>query len=86
MYKVIIKKSAIKELENITKTYRLKIIQKIDDLASDPRPQGVRKLENSTNNYRIRVGNYRIIYSIEDQNLLVEVIKVADRKEAYRSK
>jgi len=86
MYKVIIKKSAIKELENISKTFRLKIIEKIDDLASDPRPQGVRKLENSLNSYRIRVGNYRVIYTIQDQNLLVEVIKVADRKEAYRSK
>lgn len=86
MYKVIIKKSAIKELENISKTFRLKIIEKIDDLATDPRPQGVRKLENSLNSYRIRVGNYRVIYTIQDQNLLVEVIKVADRKEAYRSK
>ncbi|MCF0043697.1 type II toxin-antitoxin system RelE family toxin [Dyadobacter fanqingshengii] len=86
MYKVIIKKSAIRELENITKVFRLKIIQKIDDLASDPRPQGIRKLENSLNSYRIRVGSYRVIYTIEDQNLLVEVIKVADRKDAYRSK
>ncbi|MCF2521029.1 type II toxin-antitoxin system RelE/ParE family toxin [Dyadobacter sp. CY351] len=86
MYTVIIKKSAIKELENISKTFRLKIIEKIDDLATDPRPQGVRKLENSLNSYRIRVGNYRVIYTIQDQNLFVEVIKVADRKEAYRSK
>ena len=86
MYTVIIKKSAIKELENISKTSRLKIIEKIDDLATDPRPQGVRKLENSLNSYRIRVGNYRVIYTIQDQNLFVEVIKVADRKEAYRSK
>lgn len=86
MYKVIIKKSAIKELENISKTFRLKIIEKIDDLATDPRPQGVRKLENSLNSYRIRVGSYRVIYTIQDQNLFVEVIKVADRKEAYRSK
>ena len=86
MYKVIIKKSAIKELENISTTFRLKIIEKIDDLATDPRPQGVRKLENSLNSYRIRVGNYRVIYTIQDQNLFVEVIKVADRKEAYRSK
>ncbi|MCF0054038.1 type II toxin-antitoxin system RelE/ParE family toxin [Dyadobacter sp. LJ53] len=56
----------------------------IDALMNNPRPQGVRKLENFTNSYRIRIGNYRVIYSIEDDKLLIEVVKVADRKEAYK--
>ena len=86
MYKILIKKSALKELENVPKIFRVKIISKIDELAIDPRPSGVRKLENALDTYRVRAGNYRIIYKIEDDQLLIEVIKVADRKDAYRNK
>jgi len=86
MYKILIKKSALKELENVPKIFRIKIISKIDELAIDPRPSGVRKLENALDTYRVRAGNYRIIYKIKDDQLLIEVIKVADRKEAYRNK
>ena len=86
MYKVQIKKSALKELNNIQKVFRLKIIDKIDELSIDPRPSGVRKLENAVNSYRIRVGDFRIIYHIEDSVLLVDIVKIADRKDAYRSK
>jgi len=86
MYKILIKKSALKELENVPKIFRVKIISKIDELANDPRPSGVRKLENALDTYRVRAGNYRIIYKIEDDQLLIEVIKVANRKDAYRNK
>ena len=86
MYKILIKKSALKELENVPKIFRVKIISKIDELANDPRPSGVRKLENALDTYRVRAGNYRIIYKIEDDQLLIEVIKVTDRKDAYRNK
>ena len=68
MYKILITKSAFKELENLPKAFRIKIIAKIDELAIEPRPSGVRKLESFTNYYRIRVGSYRVIYKIEDQN------------------
>ena len=84
MYKISVKKSALKELESIPKSDRSRIIAHIDALANNPRPQGVRKLENYESSYRIRIGNYRVIYSIEDEKLLIEVIKVADRKEAYK--
>ena len=86
MYKVLIKKSALRELKNIQKTFRLKIINEIDELSLDLRPSGVRKLENFINSYRIRVGNYRIIYHINDSKLLIDIIKVADRKDAYKDK
>jgi mRNA interferase RelE/StbE len=86
MYRIVIKKSALKELEEIQKKFRLKIIQKIDELALDPRPAGVRKLESTENNYRVRVGDYRIIYQIVDAILVIDVIKIANRKEAYRNK
>ena len=64
MYKILITKSAFKELENLPKAFRSKIIAKIDELAVEPRPSGVRKLESFTNSYRIRVGSYRVIYKI----------------------
>ena len=86
MYKIVIKSSALKELNNIQKNFRIKIIDKIEELSIDPRPSGVRKLENLTNSYRVRVGDFRIIYHIEDSLLLVDIVKIANRKEAYRNK
>lgn len=86
MYKVSIKNSALKEIQQIPKPFRVKIIEAIDSLAIDPRPNGVKKLENFKNSYRVRVGQYRIVYEIEDRQLLIEVIKVANRKEVYRNK
>jgi mRNA interferase RelE/StbE len=86
MYKIIIKKSALKEIGSIPKIFRIKIIEAIDELARNPRPSGVRKLESSHNSYRVRIGNYRIVYDIGDKELIIEVIKVANRKEAYRNK
>jgi len=86
MYKILITKSAFKELENLPKAFRSNIIAKIDELAVEPRPSGVRKLESFTNSYRIRVGSYRVIYKIEDSELIIEVIKVSDRKDVYRNK
>ncbi len=86
MYKVSIKNSALKEIQQIPKTFRIKIIETIDSLSANPRPNGVKKLENYTNSYRVRVGQYRIVYEIEDRQLLVEVVKVGNRKEVYRNK
>ncbi|PSL19866.1 type II toxin-antitoxin system RelE family toxin [Dyadobacter jiangsuensis] len=86
MYKVSIKNSALKEIQQIPKDFRIKIIETIDSLANNPRPGGVKKLENFRNSYRVRVGQYRIVYEIEDRQLVVEVIKVGNRKEVYRNK
>jgi len=86
MYKVLIKNSALKEIQQIPKTFRIKIIETIDSLANSPRPSGVKKLENFNNSYRVRVGQYRIIYKIEDRQLIVEIVKVGNRKEVYRNK
>ncbi len=84
-YKLRIKKSAIKEIEAIgTKADRLRIVKRIKSLADDPRPRGSQKLSGS-DHYRIRQGRYRILYSIKDKDLLVYVIRVADRKDVYRT-
>jgi mRNA interferase RelE/StbE len=82
-YEISVKKSAVKELEDIPKKELQKIIKKIKTLSSDPRPQGYQKLSHREQ-YRLRQGDYRIIYSIQDDDLTVHIIKVGHRKEIYR--
>lgn len=82
-YEISVKKSAIKELEDIPKKELQKVIRKMRALSSDPRPQGSQKLSRKEQ-YRIRQGDYRIIYSIQDDDLTVHIIKVGHRKEIYR--
>lgn len=83
-YRLRIKKSAAKELEAIPrKADRQRLAQRIQALADDPRPRGCKKLSGSER-YRLRQGNYRIVYAIEDQDLVVYVVRIADRKAVYR--
>jgi mRNA interferase RelE/StbE len=81
-YKIEIKISAVKELNKIPKQYLKKITAKISALSENPRPSGCKKLSGEEK-YRIRQGNYRIIYSITDGLLLVHVIKIGNRKDIY---
>lgn len=84
-YKLRIKKSAAKELEAIArKADRQRVAKRIQGLALDPRPPGCKKLSGSER-YRVRQGAYRIVYSIEDDELVVYVVKIGDRKSVYRS-
>ena len=83
-YKVSIKRSAVKEIEAIPqKKERQRIIRRIGQLAEDPRPPGSKKLSGN-DKYRVRQGSYRIVYSIEDNELIVVVVKVRHRKNVYR--
>ena len=82
-YKIRIKKSAEKELSKIPEKELLKILDKIKSLSDDPHPTGSIKLTNQEK-YRVRVGNYRILYQIEDNILTVFVVKVGHRKDIYR--
>ena len=85
-YEIFIKTSAVKELKAIkTKKDRNRIVKKIKNLASQPRPSGCKKLAGN-NLYRIRQGNFRIVYEIQDTRLIVSVIKIGDRKEIYRAR
>lgn len=84
-YKVLIKKSAAKELEAISgKKDRQRLVERISGLAENPRPMGAEKLSGVRDKYRIRQGNYRVLYEIEDDVLTVYVVKIADRKDVYR--
>jgi len=83
-YKLLIKPSAVKEIESAPKKDRVRIINRIQGLSSDPRPPGCEKLSGHDDRYRVRQGTYRIVYSVSDASLVVCVVKVGHRKEIYR--
>lgn len=81
-YNVTLKKRAIKALEKINEPYYSNIKEAIYSLADNPRPKGYKKLKGR-DGYRIRVADYRIIYDIFDDALLVDVIDLGHRKDIY---
>ncbi len=83
IYSLLIKPSAAKELENLPANRRLKIAKKIQSLAGNHRPQGCEKL-SAGDLYRIRQGEYRILYSIQDKVPAVVVVRIGHRREVYR--
>jgi mRNA interferase RelE/StbE len=83
-YRLRIKKSTTKEIENHTQTDRIRIIQAIEKLAENPRPVGSQKLSGQEK-FRMRVGNYKVLYEIFDDELIIFVVKVAPRKDVYRN-
>jgi len=83
-YRLFIKPSAVKEIEAIpTRRERRRVVDRIEALANQPRPAGCQKLSGA-DKYRVRQGRYRILYIIRDDRLIVTVVRVAHRKEAYR--
>lgn len=82
-YRIEIKKSAVKEINAIQKKDLKKLIIKIRSLSVDPRPKRCVKLSGQEW-YRIRQGDYRILYSIEDELLVVYIVKISHRKDVYR--
>ena len=85
-YKVQLKKSAEKSLLKLPKPVINKVIDLLTELKREPRPKGCKKLTGSSNTYRIRTGDYRVVYSVFDDILVVDVIKIGHRKEIYKSK
>jgi mRNA interferase RelE/StbE len=85
MYKIVLKKSAQKELSKLPVSIVNKVATVIDDLASNPRPYGAKKLEvQKIELWRVRVGDYRIVYSIEDVVKVIEIQKIGHRKDIYK--
>ena len=82
-YNIKFKKSVLKDIQVIPEKDLRKILIKIKSLSENPRPFGCVKL-SSNNLYRIRQGNYRILYSIEDENLVIYIITIKHRKNAYK--
>ena len=82
-YSITFARSARKELEVLTNSQIIRIFSKIESLSLKPRPSGCRKLQGFTNLWRIRIGHYRVIYSIDDNAKIVDIIAVRHRREAY---
>jgi len=82
-YKVFFKKSVEKDFKTIPKKELLRVLSKIESLQDNPRPVGSQKLTGKER-YRLRQGRYRIVYSIQDYELTVWVVKVGQRKEIYK--
>ena len=84
-YRILIKTSAARELERLgTKADRARIVERIRALADDPKPHGCEKLAGYSDRFRIRQGNYRVIYLVDDRQREVTIFKLGDRKEVYR--
>lgn len=83
-YEVSVAQSARKTLDRLVEALRNRIVRRIEGLATNPRPPGCRKLVGADDLWRIRVGDYRIIYSIDDARQRIDVTAVRHRSDAYR--
>ena len=84
MYRVFLERAAEKDLARLSSEVHDRVISAIRGLASDPRPPGCRKLSGSKNDWRIRVGDYRVVYEIADEVRIARVNRVRHRREVYR--
>lgn len=84
MYQVVVERSAEKDLRRLAPDVRPRVIAAVRALAKDPRPAGSRKLAGTKHDWRIRVGDYRIIYEIADAIRVLRINRIRHRREAYR--
>ena len=82
-YSIVFKKSATKQIRLLPKQMLSKVASAIDELADDPRPASCKKLQGFNDTYRIRIGDYRVLYTVDDSIVTVEVVKVGNRKDIY---
>lgn len=82
-YTIVFVSSAKKEFDKLPKDLQVRITLVINSLVADARPNGCKKLKGGKNDYRIRVGDYRIIYKIIDNLLIIEIIAIGHRKDIY---
>jgi mRNA interferase RelE/StbE len=83
VYKIELETRARREYRDLPARAREQIADAIDDLQKNPRPPGIKKLVGATG-YRIRTGNYRILYTIDDSTFLVRIYRIGHRREVYR--
>ena len=83
-YRVELSRAAARQVKRLPAEVRGRILARLEALAEDPRPPGVRKLSGTENGYRVRVGVYRILYQVQDDRLVVLVVRVGHRRAVYR--
>ncbi len=84
MYRIRFKSSAAHQLDQLDGATRVRVDRKIDELAENARPAGAKKLKGSSELWRVRAGDYRVVYSIHDDVLVILVVKIAHRRDVYR--
>ena len=84
VYQITFARSARRELEVVPQRVAARILTRIEALSENPRPRGCKKLQGSSQLWRIRVGEYRVIYAIDDNQQVVDIIVIRHRSEAYR--
>ncbi len=82
-YIIELTKTAAKELKKLERPIQLRLAEALESLTTNPRPDGVKKLSGVGDLWRIRVGDYRIIYTIEDEIVLITVVRLRHRRDAY---
>lgn len=82
-YRIEVTPRARKDLKALPTRERQQVAEQIDALKTDPRPAGCKKLKGREDFYRIRVGNHRVVYQIEDEVLYILIVRVGDRKDIY---
>ena len=85
-YTVIIPKVVQKQLDALPEDIYERVIEKLQQLAEDPCPSGVVKLKGTDNEYRIRIGDYRVLYEINDEELIILLLQCKHRRDAYRKR
>jgi len=83
-YRVVLTSSAEKELKGLSAQLNARIVPRLENLADNPRPPGCKKLQGGDKEWRIRVGSYRVVYTIDDEESLVEVTRIRHRREVYQ--
>ena len=83
-YQVIIQPSAAKAIRKLDRDTQAKVVRLLEALAAEPRPVGVTKMAGDDNLWRVRIGDYRVVYEVHDRKLIVLIVRVANRKDVYR--
>ena len=83
-YRIEWRPGARRDLLRLERNLQTRVFQRVDALAGNPRPEGCRKLTGDEHLYRVRVGDYRVLYEIRDAVLVVTVVEVGHRREVYR--
>lgn len=83
-YSIEVSATAEKQLRKLSQKDQISVLKRIQELSREPRPNHSRKLRGLDNIYRVRVGNYRVLYSIENKHLIIIILKVGHRRDVYR--
>ena len=84
MYVLVIKPAVEKQLRRLPNKIHQRVLSTLEGLKVDPRPRGCKKMKGEGNLWRVRVGDYRVVYTIKDDQLIVLVVRVAHRKDVYQ--